>query len=94
MEFALLGVYATVNKAIIGGAFKSMGLNKNSDLMQRSGLILSVNTIVLFLNGRTNIFIDAFGIPLHTYYLAYHWIGRMAIAQALLHTILAISCKK
>jgi hypothetical protein len=94
MEFALLGVYAAVNGAIMGGAFKSVGLDENSDLMRRSGLISSVNTVVLFLGGRTNVFIDAFGVPLHTYYLAHHWIGRMAIAQALLHTILAISRKK
>jgi hypothetical protein len=62
--------------------------------MRRSGLLSSVNTVMLFPGGRTNVFIDAFGIPLHTYYLAHHWIGRIAIAQALLHAGLAISQKR
>jgi hypothetical protein len=88
MDLILLGAYAGVNGFCM--RFRMDGVD---DLMQRSGLLSSVNTVLLFPGGRTNVFIDACGIPLHTYYLAHHWIGRIAVAQAILHAGLAISRK-
>lgn len=86
VEFALLGLYLAVN---IACTFE----DGTSDLMGRSGQMSSVNMVTLMLGGRTNVLIDAFGIPLHTYYLVHHWIGRMAIAQALLHVEQAVASR-
>lgn len=53
----------------------------------RAGALAAINMIPLFLGGRTNFLADSLGIPLHTYYLAHHWIGRVAIVQSLVHLI-------
>jgi hypothetical protein len=89
IEFALLGIYIVAN-----GVCMRVDVHGTSDLMRRSSLMSSVNTVTLLLGGRTNVLMNAFGIPLHTYYLAHHWIGRMAVVQALLHAALAISSRK
>lgn len=86
IEAALLGAYVIANGVCMG--VKVYG---TSDLMLRSGMMASVNLIPLFLGGRTNLLANNFGIPLHSYYLAHHWVGRMAIMQSLLHAGLAIS---
>jgi hypothetical protein len=86
IEFTLLGLYLAVN---IACTFS----DGTSDLMGRSGQMSSVNMVILMLGGRTNVLIDAFGIPLHTYYLVHHWIGRMAVAQAALHVGLATASR-
>ena len=87
IEAALLGLYVIVNGVCLG-------VQGRSDLMRRSCRMSSVNTVPLFLGGRMNVLVDAFGISIHNYYLAHHWIGRMAIAQAFLHGCLAISSRK
>ena len=94
IELLLLGVFVLVNGFCLGFGIDSLDRRGRSALMRRSGLLSSVNTVMLFPGGRTNVVIDAFGIPLHTYYLAHHWIGRIAVTQALLHTGLAISQRR
>ncbi|CZR64892.1 uncharacterized protein PAC_14792 [Phialocephala subalpina] len=51
----------------------------------------SINMVPLFLGGRTSFIADRLGIPLHVYYLAHHWIGRMAVFEGILHTALAFT---
>jgi hypothetical protein len=89
IEFVLLGAYISMNGICMG-----LGTHGTSDRMLRSGLMSSINTVPLFLGGRTNVLVDGFGIPLHTYYLAHHWVGRMAVMQVLLHVGLAISSRQ
>ena len=84
LEFALLLLYVGVNIACL---FK----DGTSGLVGRSGQMSSVNMVTLMLGGRTNVLVDVCGIPLHVYYLAHHWIGRMATTQALLHVGLAMA---
>ena len=48
------------------------------------------NLMPMFLGGRINPFADSIGIPMSTYYLAHHWIGRVAIAEALIHSSLIL----
>lgn len=33
---------------------------------------------------------DKLGVPLHVYYLAHHWDGRLAVVQGLVHMLLAV----
>jgi hypothetical protein len=90
IDLILLGVYVFVNVFCLGFGIGSVDKRRVA-LIRRSSVLSSVNTVLLFLGGRTNILIDAFDIPLHSYYLAHHWIGRMAVAQGLFHAGLAIS---
>lgn len=57
----------------------------------RAAMMASINLIPLFCGGRTSILVDRLGIPLHSYYLAHHWIGRVVVVQGLLHAGLALS---
>ena len=58
--------------------------------MLRSGMLASINMIPLFAGGRTSSLVDFLGVPLNDHRLAHHWIGRVAVAQGLLHTVLAL----
>ena len=88
IEASLLGAYVIANGVCMG-----LDVHGTSDLMLQSGMMASVNLIPLFLGGRTNLLANSFGIPLHTYYLAHHWVGRMVVTQGLLHAGLAISAQ-
>jgi predicted ferric reductase len=94
IDFILLAVYVAVNAFCSGFGIGSLDERGTSALMRRSGLLSSVNMVLLFLGGRTNALIDAFDIPLHTYYLAHHWVGRLVVAQALLHAGLATASRR
>ena len=52
-----------------------------------------INLIPLFIGGKSNPIADFLGVPLQTYYLAHHCIGRIALAQAMIHAILMLSKK-
>lgn len=86
---ALIGSYIIINGFCMG-----LGIHNMSDLIIRSGTMASINIVPLFLGGRTNILANFMGISLHTYYLAHHWIGRVVIAQSLVHVALVIAVGK
>ena len=68
-----------------------LGVAKDvSDAMTRSGVLTAINLLPLFLAGRTNWLMDKLGIPLHVYYLAHHWIGRIAVVEGIVHVVLAV----
>ncbi len=79
---------------IANGACMAIDVRSTRDLMLRSGMMASANMIPLFLGGRTSFLANSAGISLHTYYLAHHWVGRVAIMQGILHASLAISSAK
>lgn len=60
---------------------------------QRAALVAVINLTVLFLGGRTNPCADLLGISLQSYYLVHHWIGRIALAEGLLHAIVVIALR-
>jgi hypothetical protein len=76
---------------ITNGVCMGIGVRNIKDLMLRSGMLASVNMVPLFLGGRTSSLANGVRIPLHTYYLVHHWVGRVAVIQGLLHASLAIS---
>ncbi|KUI65140.1 hypothetical protein VM1G_00669 [Cytospora mali] len=53
--------------------------------------ITMINLVPLFLGGRTNVVIDYLDISLHIYYFAHRWLGRIVVAQALIHTVTKFS---
>ena len=58
-------------------------------------MIAMVNLVPLFLRGQTSVLVDRLtGLPLYTYYIAYHWIRRVAIIQGILYAILALVSSK
>lgn len=63
------------------------------DFALRTGSLAAVNLIPLFLGGRTNPLASLLNIPVHSYYLVHHWVGRTAILLALAHFFLVISLK-
>jgi predicted ferric reductase len=73
---------------IVNGLGLGLGIREASDLATlatRAGALAMVNLIPLFLGGRTNTLSNFLNVPLQTYYLIHHWVGRMAVLQALLH---------
>ncbi|CAJ2505628.1 Uu.00g130220.m01.CDS01 [Anthostomella pinea] len=44
----------------------------------------------LFLGGRTNPLADFLRVPLSTYYLCHHWVGRIAILEGLIHAAFSL----
>lgn len=67
------------------------GIHTSNDLMIRTGTMASINLIPLLLGGRTNLVAEFLGSSLHTYYLAHHWLGRLAVLQSMLHVGLVLT---
>jgi hypothetical protein len=82
LEALIFSLYLIVNGILMG-----LGVRSFTALSSRAGALAVINMIPLFLGGRTSFLADSLGIPLHTYYLAHHWIGRVVILQSLLHLI-------
>ena len=61
------------------------------EVEKRAAVAAVTNLIPIFLGGRTNPLTDAMGMSLSSYYLAHNWIGRVAIAEALLHSIIILT---
>lgn len=60
---------------------------KTAVLLNRSGTLAVMNMLPLFLlAGRNNPLISLLKIPFDTYNLIHRWIGRVVIAEALMHT--------
>lgn len=55
--------------------------------------ITVINMMLLFLGGRTNFIADYFGIPLHIYHFAHRCLGRVVIAQAIVHAAINFSSR-
>ena len=79
---------------IINGFCMGLGIRSRADLIARSGMIASINLVLLFLGGWTSILANFLGISLYTYYLVHYWIGRLVIIQSLLHVALVIISRK
>lgn len=58
---------------------------------RRAAVVAAINMVPLFLGGRTNLVADSLRIPLSTYYIFHHWIGRIAILQCMVHSALVLN---
>lgn len=89
LEALLLVVYIVLNGVALGVGIQDGG--RLIYLRRRSAIMASINMIPLFMGGRTSCLAETLGVPRHAYYLAHHWVGRVVIAQGLLHSILVIT---
>lgn len=62
-----------------------------ANLQSRAATLAAVNTVPLFLGGHTNILADRLGVPLSTYYVFHHFLGRVVIIEGLLHASLLLA---
>ncbi|KAI1464282.1 uncharacterized protein F4812DRAFT_467945 [Daldinia caldariorum] len=53
-----------------------------------AAMLAITNATPLFLGDRTNPLVDLIGIPLSTYYVFHHFIGRVVIIEAMIHAAL------
>ncbi|KAE9373852.1 hypothetical protein N431DRAFT_466106 [Stipitochalara longipes BDJ] len=83
LEALIFSIYLIVNSVLMSWGV----LHSLAAFTSRARALALINMIPLFLGGRTNFLADSLGIPLHTYYLAHHWIGRVVVLQSLLHLI-------
>ena len=54
-----------------------------------AAMLAVTNAILLFLGGRTSPLADFIGIPLSTYYVLHHFIGRVVVIEGVIHAGLA-----
>ena len=80
LEASILLVYFLINALALG-----VPVSGSVDLQRRAARTAIINLTPVFLGGRTNPLVDFIGIPISTYYVAHHWIGRVAVVEALLH---------
>jgi hypothetical protein len=88
LEAMLLCGYVIANGVCMGVYITSI-----DDLIIRSAKMATINMVPLFLGSRTSFFADRVGVPLHAYYLAHHWVGRICVAQGLLHVVLVLTLR-
>lgn len=74
----------------VGNVIGSLiAVRSRSELSLRLAELCLVNFVILFVGGRTNIVIDKFlRWSMTDYYLFHRWIGRISIAEALIHGVL------
>lgn len=95
------GPWSAINVTVLDALWLLVLISVNALLAVfglRSSLVqvAVINLAPLYLEGRTNWTADRLGIPLHTYCFAHRWLGRVVIAQAIVHavTTFAITASK
>ncbi len=82
LEFVVLCLYAGGNVAIL--------VLSRADRAGTAAMLAAINATPLFLGGRTNPLADSAGVPLSTYHVFHHFVGRLVIIEALVHSLLAL----
>jgi hypothetical protein len=62
-----------------------IGVTDTPGFIKRSGLLSTVHIIPLFLGGQMNIIASRCGVSLGVYTRMHRWLGRVAIAEGILH---------
>ncbi len=58
---------------------------------RRAAIVASINLAPFFVGGRTNPIATKFGVSYISYYIAHHWMGRVAAAEAFIHGVVILS---
>ena len=82
LEFVILALYFGAN-----GTFLFL---RRVNVGSTAATLAVINATPLFLGGHTNPFADFIGIPLSTYHIFHHFIGRVVIVEGVLHAALAL----
>lgn len=83
-ELLFLFAFVGANTAILLYPFRG-----TNELAHRSAMAAVFNCIPLFLGGRTTVYGNFIGISLSSYRMAHDWIGRLVVAEAVIHVALA-----
>jgi len=85
LELLLLLLYIGGN-----GAAVAIQATRGATIASSTVLASTINLVPLLLGGRTNRVADAIGVSRSSYYLAHHWIGRVAVLEALVHSAIGL----
>ncbi|KAF2181279.1 hypothetical protein K469DRAFT_589592 [Zopfia rhizophila CBS 207.26] len=83
-DMALVLMAWIVNALCVG-----VGVKDRTGVMKRSGLMATANMIPLAFGSQVAFIADLFGIEPELYRRAHNWIGRILIAEGVLHAVLA-----
>ncbi|PSN58686.1 hypothetical protein BS50DRAFT_450535, partial [Corynespora cassiicola Philippines] len=77
---------------LVGNILGSViGVRGRAELSLRLARLCTMNLVVLFLGGRTNFFLDkVFQISMTEHRSVHRWVGRMSVAEGILHGILDV----
>ena len=81
LECVVLAFYFGANCAILILGRVNIGTT--------AAMLAIINAILLFLGGPTSPVADFIGIPLSTYYIFHHFIGRVVVIEGVIHAALA-----
>ena len=81
LECVALALYFGANSAIL--------ILRKANLGPTAAMLAVINAVMLFLGGRTSPLADFIGIPLSTYYVFHHLIGRVVVIEGVIHAGLA-----
>ncbi|KAH6699531.1 hypothetical protein EV126DRAFT_386752 [Verticillium dahliae] len=84
-------LYAGVNIALLLYPFSALPTLR--EVERQAGVAAFVNLVPLSIVIRTNVLTSLCNVPLGTVNLVHHWIGRVAIAQALLHAFVVLALR-
>ena len=86
LEFLVILAYISVNSVLLGVY--------HENIQQKAAGMAAINLIPTFFEGLLSRLAGALHIPLATSHLMHRWAGRVAIVEALLHSVLAIMSHK
>jgi hypothetical protein len=84
------GIEALLIVTVITANVTCLWVRPTSTLMNRAGLLSSINLIFLCLGGNVSFIPRSCGFPHEGYSRAHRWIGRIAVVEGLLHSIMAV----
>jgi hypothetical protein len=67
-----------------------LNVNDRDELLQQTGILSTVNLIPLALGGHMNFLVNMCGLSLRDNNQMHVWIARVAVTEALLHSVLAV----
>lgn len=73
----------------LGGNIAALYFGRDN-LAATAGMLATINATPLFVGGRTNPLANFSGVPLSTYYVFHHFIGRVVVVEGLLHSALLL----
>ena len=68
----------------------TLGMRDRTEILQRTGLLSTVNLVPLALGSHMNSVVSCCGLGYETYSAIHHWIGRVAVIEGVIHVILAV----
>jgi hypothetical protein len=81
LECLILALYSGANVTVL--------VFERANIAAVAAMLSIINATLLFLGARTNPFADFIGVPLSTYYIFHHFIGRVVVVEGIIHAALA-----